>query len=401
MGKTKTNRTTKRYKATNRTRKVHMLQNKTPKDIYNLSMRINDDIENKGSVVISSYAPTINEELVSLKSIEREPVFDCNSAAAYRLEEPLKIGIKTGRTRRHIDCLEPDDARVIKHELKALSANKHIDVSKLIPPVQHMSNCWFNTMFMSFFISDKGRKFFHYFRQMMIEGVKSDGSKIPKKLRNAFALLNYAINASMVGLDFAYVLDTNAVIKTIYDSIPNKSKHKYPFIANINQANNPLRYYVSLMTYLKSEDIQLIVYNAEDNNWAKGLTKLVTEEIDFMPHIIMIEIYNIDEDTKINSSKMITNRLRKFGIKGHKYVLDSCIIRDTTNQHFCCTLTCEGKEYAYDGFSYKRIVDMKWKSKINEDYIWGFDAPAEVKSGKPLEWNFRNGYQMLIYYRNN
>ena len=34
-------------------------------------------------------------------------------------------------------------------------------------------------------------------------------------------------------------------------------------------------------------------------------------------------------------------------INGIKYVLDSCIIRDIKKQHFCCLLTCEGKEYAF------------------------------------------------------
>ncbi len=388
---TKTNKRKIKVKAS----KVHLLKNRTPKNIFDLSMKINDDIKRNEKIDVSSYAPTINKMLVPLKSVKREPVYNCNNIKAFQLKEPLKIGVKINNK---LQCLSPDNEKAIKQELKALSANKHIDVNKIIPPVQNMSNCWFNTMFMSFFVSDKGRKFFHYFRQMMIEGVKSDGKKIPKILRNAFSLLNYAIDSTLKGTKFAYMMDTNAIIKNIYDAMPKTYKKNLPFIKTINENNNPLRYYLSLINYLKSEDINIFSIIALDNTWPKGLIQFI-DQLDKMPHIIIIEIFDDLEES--NPSKNINNKLKKFSIHKHTYNLDSCIIRDTNKQHFCCTLTCEGKEYAYDGFSYNRIVKMKWKDKINKNYTWGFDAPDVEALGKPLEWNFRNSYQMLMYYREN
>jgi hypothetical protein len=70
-------------------------------------------------------------------------------------------------------------------------------MNKIVPPVQIQSNCWFNTMFVTLFVSDKGRKFFHFFRQLMIEGIQSNGKSIPSDIRNGFALLNYAIEACL------------------------------------------------------------------------------------------------------------------------------------------------------------------------------------------------------------
>ena len=73
------------------------------------------------------------------------------------------------------------------------------------------------------------------------------------------------------------------------------------------------------------------------------------------------------------------------------------MIRDTTQQHFCATLTCESTEMAYDGMSYHRLVPLSWKKYINSDFSWGFEGSND--NGIPLKWNFTHGYQMLMYYR--
>ena len=90
-----------------------------------------------------------------------------------------------------------------------------------MPPIQSQSNCWFNAFFVTFFVSDKGRKFFHFLRQLMIEGKQKDGSKIPEKICNAFALLNFGIDACLTGNKFAYELNTNSIIHELYKSIPD------------------------------------------------------------------------------------------------------------------------------------------------------------------------------------
>ena len=60
-------------------------------------------------------------------------------------------------------------------------------------------------------------------------------------------------------------------------------------------------------------------------------------------------------------------------------------------------LTCEGKEMGYDGMSFHRLVPMKWKKHLNSSTKWSFEG--SVDNGRTLEWSFKHGYQMLIYYR--
>lgn len=360
---------------TRKLKKKIMLPNLTPEDINEISEVIFQES-------LISYSPTINKELVTLKSISREKVIDCNNEKAFELIEPLQIGIFKKLFGKN--CVPYYDPSAIKFLLKNLSANKHIKIDKIIPPIQSQSNCWFNTMFVTLFVSDKGRKFFHFFRQLMIEGIQADGSSIPLKLRNGFALLNYAIECCLTGNKYAYVLNTNAIINNIYTNIPQSYKDKLPYITNIDEAGNPIRYYDSLIYYLNNRSIQLTLIQNTNDKWKDHMLNQIQNEI---PHIIILEFY--DEE-----SKNTTNKQETFFVKGHKYMLDSVIIRDTTRKHFSATLTCNRKEFAYDGMSFHRIVPFNWKKYINSNFFWEF-------SGTParLQWNFTHGYQMLIYYR--
>ena len=74
------------------------------------------------------------------------------------------------------------------------------------------------------------------------------------------------------------------------------------------------------------------------------------------------------------------------------YVLDSVLIRDTSTRHFCCLITCNGNDMGFDGESFHRVSPFKWKNLINKDKAWRFE-------GSNVDWNFRNGYQKLYYYR--
>jgi hypothetical protein len=180
---------------------MYILPNLTPDYISDVSelifkeaptnpIPLDDSLDIQGS-----YSPTVNKELVMLQSISREKVLDCNNEKAFELKEPLKIGIPGKIFGK--ECVPYYDLNAVKFLLKNLSANKHVKIDKIVPPIQSQSNCWFNTMFVTLFVSDKGRKFFHFFRQLMIEGVQSNGEAIPLKLRNGFALLNYAIDSCL------------------------------------------------------------------------------------------------------------------------------------------------------------------------------------------------------------
>jgi hypothetical protein len=334
-----------------------------------------------------SYSPTINQKLVSLRSTNRDKIEDCNNSSAFKLEEPLKIAIPGdyyGKT-----CHKYNSEVAKKFLLHNLSANKHINPKIVVPPIQIQSNCWFNTMFASLFISDKGRKFFHYFRSLMIESKQADGTDIPGGLADAFALLNFAVESALTGSKYAYEVNTNSIIKKIYDEIPDKYHKKYPYIVGIDEASNPIQYYGSIINYLDEHSLQFLFISRLQTEWKQRVEPEISR-LEHKPHVIIFEIYDSDSKSILKPNK--------FTIGETEYKLDSAVIRDTTMQHFCATITCEGKEIGYDGMSYHRLVPLQWKNIINENKTWGFEG-SNNSDGSPLKWSFAQGYQMLLYYR--
>lgn len=386
--KTKKNKSKnhKRDKKINKTlkhkHKHHIVPSTTPLKIRKISNRI-DKIHK-----LSSYSPTINKDLVTLKSIPRKEILDCNIDEAYDLKQPLQIGIPG-----HIfgkNCFNYDTPEAKKYMLRNLSADKHIDVTKIVPPIQIQSNCWFNAMFVTFFVSDKGRKFFHFLRQLMIEGKQKDGTIIPDKLKNAFALLNFGVDACLTGNKFAYELNTNNIIHQLYKSIPESYKKKYPFIVDVDEAGNPLLYYISIINYLNNSSVILLFIRDADNDWKDRVSESI-QQMSHLPHIIVLEVYD-EKSAKFNKKPL------SFTINEAKYQIDSTVVRDISKQHFCATLTCEKKEIGYDGMSFHRLANLKWKDKLNTNYNWQFEGSTDY-DGTPLEWNFTKCYQLLMYYR--
>ena len=373
----KTNK--KKLQKYNKTKKL-LLSHRTPQKIVKISKKIDEEIDENAS----SYSPSINKELVSLKSVQRKELFNCNNERAFLLKAPLKIGVpgKSGKK----TCYPYDDPVAKKYMLKNLKANKHINPNQVVPPIQELANCWFNTMFVSLFISDKGRKFFHFLRQMMIEGKQKGGNLVPNVLKDGFALFNYAIDACLTGNKYAYILNTNAIIQQIYNSVPEEYKDKYYYIRDVDEAGNPIRYYLSLINYLGNRNLPVLFVQDCNVNWQFQVQSKIVNRL---PDVIILEFFNDDEPT--------TNKETTFTLNGAKYSLDSCIIRDTEKNHFSSLLTCEKKEMAYDGMSFHRLTYMDWKDKINTDFKWQFKGSED--EGRLLTWNFAKGYYMLIYYR--
>jgi hypothetical protein len=383
-------------------KKIKILKNRTPKDILKLSKEIASNLP-LGSGIrdldvnkASSYSPTINDDLVTLKSIPREKLSDCNNILAFQLKEPLKISVPGKLFGK--SCLSYDDPAAKEFLLKNLSANKHIDPTKVVPPIQIQSNCWFNTMFVTLFVSDKGRKFFHYFRQLMIEGKQADGSLIPPGLRNAFALLNFAVESSLTGSRYAYEMDTNNVIRQVYAAIPDEYHKRMPYVVKVDEASNPIKYYSSIINYLDNDAVQILFVSDVKTNpgWRERVQKEVKKSVS-KPHIIVLEIFD-GANSLPGFLGEITNKEEKFTVDDATYELDSCIVRDIEQQHFCATLTIEGKDMAYDGMSFHRMVPMNWRENLNKQTKWKFEGSKNL-DGSPLEWSFLHGYQMLIYYR--
>jgi hypothetical protein len=396
MNKTKkqiTKNKQKKQKSTLKMRnreKQTILHNKTPSNIVKISKEIDDFFE-KGKGTVKSYSPTINQELVTLKSIPRNPIYDCNNKEAFGLNGPLKIGIPG-----HIygkNCFLYNTPQAKTYLLRNLAADKHINPNNIVPPVQSQSNCWFNAMFVTFFVSDKGRKFFHFFRQLMIEGKQNGGKAIPGKLRDAFALLNFGIDACLTGNKYAYELNTNSIIRQLYTSIPNNYKSKNPLIVDIDEAGNPIIYYMSIINYLNNNSIQTLFLREVSSNW-KDVVTLQMNKMTHLPHIIIMEIF--EKDAQSFNKKPLT-----FTINNARYKLDSSVVRDISKQHFCATITCENKEYGYDGMSFSRLTPLEWKNKLNSNnFTWRFEGSTN-HDGSPLEWNYTKCYQLLLYYRVN
>ena len=343
---------------------------------------------------ISSYSPTINEKLITIRSIPRSKLADCNNKTAFEMREPLKIGV--GKEYFGKSCFDYYTEEAKHVLLKNLSANKHIDPYIVVPPVQIDSNCWFNTMFASIFISDKGRKFFHYFRQLMIEGKQADGSQIPDKLRNAFALLNFAVDSALTGNKFAYEMNTNNIIREIYEVIPDSYHESLPYIKDVGEAGNPIRYYTNIINYLQNKSLQLLYISDCSSNWKERINK-ETKKSNHLPHIIVMEFFD-EKDKTAGNSGLVKNKPLAFTSNKGRYVLDSVVVRDKEQLHFCATITCEKKEMGYDGMSFHRLVPLEWKKYINSDFEWSFEGSNNT-DGTPLRCNFTHGYQMLIYYR--
>ena len=366
----------KKHKRTIR-RELIKVPNSTPVKIRKISSKINNVLK-KGS-----YSPTINKQLVSLKSIDREDLTDCNMEQAFKLKEPLQIGVN-GK------CYYYYTSEAKRFLLRNLAANKHIDSNKVVPPIQSHSNCWFNAMFVTFFVSDKGRKFFHFLRQLMIEGKQQDGMAIPNNLRDAFALLNFGVDACLTGNEFAYKLNTNAIIHLLYKGIPESYKQKYPYIVDIDEAGNPMLYYTSIINYLNNSSIQLLFVRDANSKWKDIVTDSVLK-MSHLPHIIVLEVY--DEMALEFNKKPVS-----FSVKDAKYEIDSAVVRDVSQQHFCSTITCEGTEMGYDGASFHRLVPLQWKHRMNSNIDWEFEGTKDY-DGSMLKWNFMKSYQLLIYYR--
>jgi hypothetical protein len=375
-------------------RDYFIIPNSTPQPIRKIGKEISEEIP-EGQIfyhkdnAISSYSPTINEELVSLKSIPRKKLYDCNNDDAFKMKKAIEISIP-GYIYGH-NCYKYYTPQSKQFLLNNLRADKHVDASKIVPPIQSQSNCWFNTMFVTFFISDKGRKFFHFFRQLMIEGKQKDGTNIPNKLKDAFALLNFGIDAALTGNRYAYELNTNNVISQIYNAIPNTYKVTNNYIVNTKEPGNPILYYIGIINYLNNNAILLMMLRDVNKTWKTSLEDTM-KKVSHLPHIVVLEIF--DENALSFNNKPIT-----FTINHAKYKLDSAIVRDKTKSHFCALLTVEGKQMAYDGLSFHRLEYMEWKNKLNDkNFNWKFEGSTNY-DGVSLIWNFTECYQMLIYYR--
>jgi hypothetical protein len=245
------------------------------------------------------YQPTINNKLVTLKTLVSKNMNtkECNTKKLFNIYEKidtLKLYIQK-------KCYIYSDPVAIQYLLHNLSANKHVNVNRLITPKQYDSNCWFNVLFVTFFISDKGRLFFHFLRHIMITGIQSDGQLLPSHLWNVFALLNLYIELCKQGNAIANKINTNKIIVNLYNIINSTNT-----IYNKGEAGNPLIYYNTIISYLQNTDVTLLRIRF---NFDWNMSTIKFENRNNPPHIIICEFMK-----SINPIKRPT----KFKIYGYE-----------------------------------------------------------------------------------
>ena len=357
---------------------------------------------NSLSVQPPSFSPLINQQISRVTNFPDTALDDCGS-----LE-----GSGAPRVRVEGKCVPFNSVDAQDMMLSKLNSKQSIDCKRIVAPRQLLANCWFNAMFMAFFVSDKGRKFFQAFRALMIQGKHLNGETISGKLHAAFFRLNMAIEAcigsSSAGnlRDIALRMDTNSIIQKIYNAIPSQYRNRTD-IKRKGVPGNPILYYQAIINYLGNETVSMLI--VESHNYREGSGKdwhsyaeAKMQEMDGnLPDIVVLEFMDEKSSNRPFRADERSNKPADFflsdGDRSGEYRLDSAIVRDNRKKHFCSLITCSREQFAFDGMSFSRLTPFKWKGLLNKERTWAFSGSNS--DGRPLQWSFRDGYQLLFYYR--
>ncbi len=376
-----------------------------------------------------SFSPSINRNMISLQSyVPDTQIYDCKK----------KREIRVMKSNGEMKCFHWKHPRAQYVMLKNLfsKASKQYSYKEINTPLQMNANCWMNAMFMIFFISDKGRKFFRHLRKTMITGkiVTKDNRDIliPKKLHWPLFLFNKYIDAALQkkeNTNYSELLDTNDIIKGLYRVIKYK---------NIGQAGNPLDFYISLLNYLSHSEIKIQNISLGDGLFPQLNTNLIkfadiksenksrrkrkidtTAEFNLMefhrmnegiyaPHIIILDFGPMKKDNVIQFH--LPQTIRSIDEKGKKILwkLDSSSIIDENGEHFASLITFNGRQLIHDGAMKARHVPLKWQNYLSAKNIkksWKVLYPEMNNEGEYYAENFstfcfgNTKYFDLYYYR--
>ncbi len=331
-----------------------------------------------------SYSPSINKRLLSQRSI---------SPIGMDLKKCDKFSIYDKKSSR---CVKWDSKEAKGIQLRNLQSKKKISCRNIMAPKQFSSNCWFNSLLMTFFVSDLGRKYNKWLRECMVTYRTVNGNKINDVLKKPFFLFNNYIETILRSeydnSGFSKRLNTNEIIKVIYSALNkyvNKNKNN-KLIEKVGVASNPLYFYEGLYNYLGENVIPYIniYYNNDDVSKKYVNDRIISYKKDNnkMPKVIFLEIAD-KLSSKVKKYKTIT-------IDNNTYTLDSVILRDTDKTHFSSYITCNQNQYAFDGLNKeKRLKLFNWKDKLNKNVSWRMSSVSD-----DLLFNFNKGYSILIYY---
>lgn len=358
---------------------IHEVKSTTPKAIKDAREPYIKELS-KGT---KSYSPEINKYLVDIiTKTKRKDLFDCPNP-----KKQVKVKMASGEKYKCMG-IKSNGAQV--QMLKFL--NRPRDPTCITGPRQLHSNCWFNTMVMSMFVSDKAYKFMKPIRQTMITGVRFDKTQIESKLREPFILLNNAIQASIdCDTNMEVLMDTNIIIKQLYRHLQSyvtpSLKHK---VYNVKKSGNPLDYYNRILGYLLPKSISRTSFIQGYSIGTQSHFNTINPENKAL-EIIACEIYD-DKSKNVRIPQEITTK------DGVKYVLDSAIIRNTEKHHFSSCITVNGEEYIFDGMSFSRITKFGWRRYLTQNRRYTF-KDVDSSSGKKIYFNFKQGYSLLFYYK--
>lgn len=382
--------------------KLITIKDTTSKPLQQLSQDIKTALKTNPNVDITtlkSYSPEINQQLITKTASNKIDIFgNCKVLERYSEGQfPARSVIKP-RIWNGKKCVDFTLSVAQTVLLQNLASKNIQSVEHIIAPKQILSNCWFNTLYMIFFISDKGRKFFKFFRQLMIQGKTAMGKSIPPKLWKSFALLNLAIEGTLSGYNDISKFNTNTLIGSIYKDVP--AKYRKGNIKKVGEAGNPLEYYQTIVRYLGADKIMsiyIIDYFPYKQLQRISKSSKAPYYLDkkILPEVIILRLFH-NENPKLSQVISFQNST---GDKA-SYQIDSVAIIDTQRQHFCCLITYNKEEYGFDGASFKRLNPFKWKRLINRNQEWTFEGSNfNDNPATPVIWNFRNGYREVFYYR--
>ena len=333
-----------------------------------------------------SYAPSINKKLTSIRTQKYSDIFGCGAETELGKTRVFnKLMIKAGDK-----CVSASSQEGRDILLKNFKSEKSLRCSSIVAPMQSHANCWFNTMFMSFFVSDKGRKFMRFFREMMIKGETAEGVKItPPELSEAMILFSTAVDACYnrgnSSKNLGLALNTNNIITSIFSSISGDLEG----IKDLDQYGNPYKFYKDLMMYLGSERALKIEKINDKDSVDNFLSMAGTSNTD--PDVMIVTLSDFG-DSNIARPEEVSKIRSDVLFNSHRYKLDAAIARNITKNHFCCGITCNGRPMMFDGSAFSKLVNRNWKSWLNRDYEWSVGNTG-------MRWNFKRGYSMLFYYR--
>jgi hypothetical protein len=363
--------------------------------IKNTTPKLAKELRKAQKTITNIYSPSINRQLMSLKSITpKGDIYDCPDG-------DIMITTKNGKK-----CSKWNSKNAKDVMLQNLNTTKPVVASEIMAPMQNQSNCWMNSFFVTWFISDGGRKFNRWFRQVAITGKLPNGTNIPSKFKRPAFLLNKMIDASLRGGNdpsrYAELMDTNEIIRSFHRAAPKSG------IVKTRIASNPLSFYSTIYkaitggtgkeindfrydSWVENGPLNWLNFVAQGNDTKETLQNHIRDNFKIShPKVLFIETF--DSDARVKKHKILS-----FNENGKKisYKLDAAVLRNTTKIHFSAYVTINNVDYGFDGESYSRLEKFDWKNKLNKNTQWRFTERFETY------FNFVKCYSMLIYYRIN